>query len=86
MNLSINGWSSNCSDPVIGLCSLNQGETYVISTLDTSRDSQISDFISKITFETVDEAEKKFECDVVGIVTDNGESYNPRNWKFREKI
>lgn len=72
VTLSIDGWSNVHKDPIV--CSsitTKEGQVYLIETFDTSGISHTSEYLQDICEQSIFSAEKKFNCKVRSIVTDN---------------
>jgi hypothetical protein len=71
VTITQDGWSTNQMEPVICHSISTGEETYFFNCVQTEEQSKDSDKCLAILLKAIDDAEKKYECKVVAVVTDN---------------
>ena len=65
------GWSDIHNNPVIATAIHTSSKTYFLSAVDTGAHKKTASYCASLFEKAISEAETKFECRTVGIVTDN---------------
>ena len=65
------GWSDIHNNPVIATSIHTGSKTYFINAVDTGPNRKTASFCASLFLKAMSEAETKFKCRTVGIVTDN---------------
>ena len=65
------GWSDIHNNPVIATSIHTGSKTYFLNAVDTGANKKTASFCAELFQKAIAEAENKFECRTVGVVTDN---------------
>ena len=72
VSVDLDGWSNTHNEPIICLTATTEdGENYLIKTIDTTGTSHTSENLIEIAIEAIEYAELTFNCKVRSFVTDN---------------
>ena len=71
MTLIQDGWSDIHNNPVIDTAIHRGSKTYFLNAVDTSAHKKTASYCASLFEKAISEAELKFKCRTVGIVTDN---------------
>ena len=72
VTLSLDGWTNVNNEPIVCIaCTTCKGDTFLISTVDTSGNSQTAEYLEKLVQEAVELNTLKYGFKVVAFVTDN---------------
>lgn len=69
--LQQDGWSTNHNDPVIAHCISAGGQTHFLSAINTGTNEKNAQYCYQLLQKAKEDAEAKYGCEVVGVVTDN---------------
>ena len=64
-------WSDIHNNPVIATSIHTGSKTYFLNAVDTGTNKKTASFYASLFLKAMSEAETKFKCRTVGIVTDN---------------
>ena len=80
------GWSTNQNDPIIGHLIWAGGKSYCLSSVSAGSREKTADLCLEFFEAAKILAESKFQCKIVGLITDNAASMKALQKKVKEKF
>ena len=85
VSMSLDGWSNVHNEPVVCVTvTIEQGETFLTSSIDTSGNSHTADYLTEVAKEAVKSCEREYGCRVRSFVTDNKANVAKMREQLRE--
>lgn len=72
--LVIDGWSNIHNEPITAACVQVDGKSYIVDVEHTGATKKTAEFLSKKCSDIIQNVEKKYNCEIKSIVTDNAKN------------